>query len=208
MICPLCSSTDLALFDRDKLRSFFQCKHCSLVFVPRSELIPADQEKKRYEAHENDDTDPGYRQYLTKIAQAISNKLKPGMKGLDFGSGRTKLLADLLAGFAVDSYDVFFYPDESLKQKTFDFIILSEVIEHLRDPDAEMVLMKKMIRPGGMLFVKTKLLPEKNFSNWFYKRDITHVQFFSEASFEILSKKYGFSTAEKIGEDLFLFRNH
>lgn len=207
MICPLCSSTETELFDRDKFRSFHQCRHCSLVFVPRTELISLDQEKKRYEAHENDEEDPGYRSYLAKVAQSISKNLSQGMKGLDFGSGRTKLLAHLIGG-DIDSYDVFFHPDESLKQKTYDFIILSEVIEHLREPALELQNLKKMLNPNGILFVKTKLLPSEDFSNWFYKRDITHVQFFSSITFNFLSGKYGFRTAEKIGDDLFLFRNH
>lgn len=207
MICPLCSSTEADLYDRDKFRSFYQCKACSLVFVPRSELISPDQEKNRYEAHENNEEDPGYRSYLAKVADSISKNLSTGMKGLDFGSGRTKLLAELIGG-EIDSYDVFFHPDEGLKLKTYDFIILSEVIEHLREPALEIQNLKKMLNRNGILFVKTKILPAKDFSSWFYKRDITHVQFFSENSFKFLCEKYGFSTAEKIGEDLFLFRNH
>lgn len=207
MFCPLCSSTESVLFDQDKFRSFYQCRHCSLVFVPRNELISASDEKARYETHKNDEGDPAYHAYLSKIAEAVSRNLTPGMKGLDFGSGRTKLLARLISD-DVDSYDVFFHPHEALKQKTYDFIIMSEVIEHLRDLSDELQVINKMLRSDGLLFVKTKLLPENNFSSWFYKRDITHVQFFSEASFKFLSEKYGFSTGEKIGEDLFMFRNH
>jgi SAM-dependent methyltransferase len=208
MICPLCGSVQSELFDKDKTRSFYQCGNCSLVFVPRDELITPDAEKHRYDAHENDETSSGYRDYLSGIAAQLQKYLKNGMTGLDFGSGRTKLLAELLSSeHVVDSYDVYFHPDLSFLNKKYDFIILSEVIEHLRDPVSELKKLKSILKPDGILFVKTKLVPEKSFSTWFYKRDITHVQFFSDDSFRHLSKKFGFEEASMIGEDLFLFRN-
>lgn len=210
MICPLCLGKDPELYDKDKERSFFQCPHCGLVFVPRSDLISLHTEKERYEAHDNASDNSGYVNYLTKIADSIDRKLKPNSFGLDFGSGKTTVLEEILEnrGHELISYDVFFHPDEGYKKKQYDFIIMSEVIEHLRDPREEMISLKKLLKDDGMLFIKTKFLPEKNFSTWFYKRDITHVQFFSWKSFKTLSELLELEPSEEVGEDLYLLRNN
>lgn len=210
MNCPLCSHHEASLFDKDKKRSFYQCLSCHLVYVPRNELISPAQEKDRYGAHENNEESEGYIHYLSKIAGSIHGHLKPASTGLDFGSGKTTLLEKLLEekGHDVTSYDVFFHPDVLFKEKKYDFIILSEVIEHLRDPYLELTTLKSLLKEDGLLFIKTKLLPEQNFSNWFYKRDMTHVQFFSMKSFRWISVQMKFHEALSVGEDLFLFRNN
>jgi hypothetical protein len=202
MICPLCLHPDSAVIDQDKHRSFHQCSFCNLIFVPRDSLITEADEKKRYDAHENDENDSGYSDYLKDIAGSIQKYISPSETGLDFGSGRTKLLAKHLEPNLVLSFDIYFHPDFELLSKEFDFVILSEVIEHLRDPRSEML---KLASLGKKFFIKTKWYPETGFSGWFYKRDITHVQFFHEKSFQELAKICGFKDFQKIGNDLYLF---
>lgn len=210
MNCPLCSQNDSTLFDQDKQRSFYQCPHCTLVFVPRSDLVSLSAEKERYDAHENDSDSEGYLKYLTGIADSIHQHLPAKSIGLDFGSGKTTLLEKILEekGHSVLSYDVFFHPEVPYAENKYDFIILSEVIEHLRDPFQEMAKLTELLQKDGKIFIKTKLLPEKGFSSWFYKRDITHVQFFSPEAFNHLARSLNLHEAEVIGADLFLFRNN
>ena len=180
-----------------------------MVFVPRAELIPVEHEKSRYDAHESD---PGYKAYLSKISDPMCSYLKSNSFGLDFGCGKTKLLAKLLEvkSHTVESYDVYFHPDKNLLEQQYDFVVMSEVIEHLRSPREELTQVISLLRPGGLLFIKTKILPEHKslFSNWYYKRDITHVQFFSECAFGELSRIFNLSKCELIGQDLYLFRNN
>jgi SAM-dependent methyltransferase len=204
MICPLCTSSSQDLYHRDKTRSYFKCSTCELVFVPRDELISPDQEKARYESHENSEDDSGYREYLGKIAASIIPHLEEKDAGLDFGSGKTKLLAELLKPHHVESYDIFFHPANDLLEKTYQFIIMSEVIEHLREPHIVLEKLKSLLTPAGKLFIKTKFYPDQQkFADWFYKRDITHVQFFNEHSFKQITQ-----SCEQIGEDLWLLRNN
>lgn len=192
-MCPLCGSSS-ELYHQDKQRSYQQCESCELVFVPRSELVTSEAEKSRYDAHE---TDNYYQTYLSTIAAAIMPHRKTHEHGLDFGCGKTTALGDIIGN--VESYDLFYRPDQSLLTKKYDFIILSEVIEHLRDPKQTMDELKKL---APKFFIKTKLLPEKSkFADWFYKRDVTHIQFFNESSFNAL----GFREWKKIGEDIYLF---
>lgn len=208
MACPLCLSESSQLYDHDKFRNYYKCGSCTLVFVDRSDLVGLNVEKERYEAHENSDDNGGYRTYLGRISDQIRPYLSSDQTGLDFGSGKTTILSELLKPFHVSSYDIFFFPDRSVLERSYDFIILSEVIEHLRDPLSIMKGLKQSLKPNGQFFIKTKFYPnsQKDFGNWFYKRDITHVQFFSDKSFNVLAKTLSMSRAIPLGEDLFILQ--
>lgn len=208
MICPVCQNKDSEHFDQDKFRNYLKCSGCDLIFVPRTSLVSPEAEKERYSAHEND-INQGYSEYLNKIVVAAKPFLKRKSVGLDFGCGKTHLLADLFQKheFQVSSYDLFFHPDEDLLQHQYDFIILSEVIEHLRKPREELLKLKNLLKPDGQIFIKTKFQPvlASEFSKWFYKRDSTHVQFFNETSFREVAHILECLSFKCIGEDLFLF---
>lgn len=187
MKCPLCESSDLRLWSEDKLRSYHYCNRCTLIFVPRYQLILETEEFERYKEHESDE---GYRSYLGAIVTGALPFLPKGSRGLDFGCGQTKLLGEIFleGGLEVESFDLFFHPLD-LAGKKYDFIILSEVIEHLREPLIELQRIRELLAEGGQLFVKTRIYPtrQEEFSSWFYKRDVTHIQFFSEGSFKKLA---------------------
>ncbi len=206
--CPLCLNKNTQDYARDPSRDFSLCSICSLIFVPRSQLISSSDEKKRYDFHQNDESDEFYRKYLNLIAESILPTLSEGEVGLDFGCGRTTLMSDLFKkkNFAVDSYDLYYFPDLTIWSKKFNFIILSEVIEHLRYPMEEMKKLRDLLLPEGKIFIKTKLHPgdKSFFDNWFYKRDITHVQFFSEDSLRYLAKELSMSGPKILSEDLFV----
>jgi hypothetical protein len=210
--CPLCFSSHHEVFDVDRFRTYLLCKDCALVFVPREELISGDLEKKRYESHHNSENNLEYKKYLQKTANHMASFLKKGTLGLDFGCGKTRILEEYLEkdGLDVLSYDLFFYPDVSVFEQKFHFIVLSEVIEHLRKPSEEMRKLTSLLDEDGLIFIKTKLRPQKavEFKDWFYKRDMTHIQFFSESSFEKLSMAFNLTRAMQIDHDLFLFRKN
>jgi SAM-dependent methyltransferase len=202
--CPACHHHLAHEFSRDLLRSYLECESCSLVYVPRDLLVSGADEKKRYEAHENNECDPKYRSYLMNLVELIVPDLKLGDQGLDFGSGKSTLLSSLFKehGFQVNSYDLYFHPSSEMLEEKYDFIILSEVIEHLRDPLQCMNQLKSLLKPSGKFFIKTKFCPadKASFDNWFYKRDITHVQFFNDSSFEKLLGPF-----TKLGEDVYRY---
>jgi SAM-dependent methyltransferase len=209
MNCPLCLSSESQIYDHDKLRSYYQCKHCSLIYVPRDFLISPDAEKERYDSHKNDEDDSGYINYLNNISQTIKKYLSSEpQSGLDFGCGKTTMLAKLLNPHEVKSYDLYFHPRDELLNAKYDFIVLSEVIEHLRDPRSVMLKLKSLLKKRGQIFIKTKLSPKEpvEFSTWFYKRDITHIQFFNQQSLDVLSQICELQKSQEISEDLFLFK--
>lgn len=211
MKCPLCSHPQGRIYFTDQRNQYYQCQKCSLVFLSREDLLSFEDEKRRYEKHDNSQDNLEYIAYLDRIAQVIAQNLNHKMNGLDFGCGPTKLLEQIFKrkGFYLESFDPFFFPEISESFKTYDFLILSEVIEHFRKPNAELSLIKRLLKPQGLLFVKTKCLPlEKHFKDWSYRRDPTHVQFFSAPSFDFISNHFEFSRFHELGNDIYLFRNN
>lgn len=211
MNCPICLSSQNTKYDEDKFRSYFLCLECSLVFVPREKILSFSDEAQRYEAHENDEADDSYRKYLSETAEAAISRLAPGAQGLDFGSGKTTLMAKIFKsfGFSVDTYDLYFHPKEEIWNKKYDFIVLSEVIEHLKDPREVMQKLCGLLNPRGQFFIKTKLYPPDpfTFTTWFYKRDQTHVQFFDYNSLCKLGEFLNMKGPEKLpAPDLFGFK--
>lgn len=207
--CPVCGSHSSQEIDRDKFRSFEQCGECELIYVPRAALISPTEEHQRYQHHQNLDGDEGYRIYLSEIQKSCSALLKPGMQGLDFGCGATTMLAELFTqrNFPTISYDLYFYPEIQYQNRTYDFIILSEVLEHLREPMTVMRQLSGLLNAGGKIFVKTKFQPRLDqFKNWFYKRDITHVQFFNDKSFTKMADELGLNFDGIIGQDLYVLK--
>lgn len=216
MSCPLCESLSATRYSEDKFRQYLLCGNCTLVYVPRDSILPFREEADRYEAHQNDDGEPDYVAYLTRIVDGIRPRLpkpkflfsKP-LRGLDFGCGKTTLLEKLFSAHdvEVDSYDLYFHPNESVWNRKYDFIVLSEVIEHLSDPRGVMLRLSKVLKGSGKFFIKTKPYPADPavFDQWFYKRDMTHVQFFNHESLSQLAKLLKMAGPHKLGDDIFEF---
>lgn len=205
--CPICLSSSTTDYTVDQFRTYRICLDCQLIYVPRSELISSEDEKKRYDSHQNSTQDETYRKYLTVIADLILPQLQAGARGLDFGCGSSTLMADIFKhqGFSVDSYDLYYHPREKIWDQTYDFIILSEVIEHLREPLSTMLALKSRLNPQGSFFIKTALAPDSKdqFDKWFYKRDSTHIQFFQPKSLEKLLSQLEMNSLKVLAKDLF-----
>ena len=113
----------------------------------------------------------------------------------DFGCGHGPVLAHLLKekGFSVDTYDPYFAPEKVYEHKNYDLITSTEVIEHLRDPMCELRLMKEHLKPGGLLSVMTLFHPddEKEFLEWYYKREVTHIAFYTPLTMQHIANILG-----------------
>ena len=191
MGCPLCGQSDTALFHEDRVRHYFRCHACNLVFVPPESHLAADEERRRYDLHENDPADPAYCAFLGRLVEPLIPLLPPGASGLDYGSGPGPALWAMMreAGFEMALYDPIYAPDEEALAWRYDFITCTETVEHFRDPATEWRRMAKLLRPGGLIGVMTQTLDGvADFSSWHYMRDETHVCFYSRASFGWIAK--------------------
>lgn len=193
MNCPLCACPKLNLFFADKRRSYLRCSRCYLVMVPPEFHLSPDDEKAEYDKHENDPADLGYRRFLSRCLDPLLSRLKPGTKGLDFGCGPGPAISVMAGerGFQVDNYDPFYADDKAVFKRTYDFITLTEVIEHVADAKALLTRLDGLLKPGGILAVMTKrVLDVDAFSRWHYKNDPTHICFYSEECFHWVAEQW------------------
>ena len=200
--CPLCGGgvTEVRWRLDEKRtgpREYARCPTCLLVFLLPAFLPTPAQERARYDQHDNNPDDAGYRKHLARLADPLSARLPRGAKVLDFGAGptpggaATSGLARLLEerDLVVRRYDPFYAPDESALAEEYDGIACSETVEHLHRPRREFELLDGVLRPGGVLGVMTTFLNRENeFDKWHYRFDPTHVSFYRVATFEWISK--------------------
>ncbi len=206
--CPLCRAETEDSFFRDKSRDYFRCTECCLVFVPPDQFLPAEEEKSRYDLHENHPADPGYRKFLSRICVPVLERLAAGSCGLDFGSGPGPTLSVMFeeAGHTVSLYDRYYANDPSVLEKQYDFITATEVLEHLHAPREELDRLWSCLRPGGILGVMTRLAPDtRSFPQWHYIRDLTHVCFFSCETLEWVAARWK-ADLDLVAEDAAIFR--
>lgn len=194
MYCKLCESPKAFSLGSNGSREFIKCPDCDLVFVsPEAWLSPQD-EKARYEHHENRADNPDYVRYLTGISHEIDRISILNPKILDFGSGKEYVLTRVLQsrGMNCAAYDPTY--DLGLENLTsrFDIIILCETIEHLRDLGEELQLLRKLCKPEGYIFIRTRLVPRDcDILKWWYAIDTTHILFFNETTLGILASIMG-----------------
>jgi len=205
--CPLCQASDGELFYQDS-RDYFRCSICSLVFLPPRQFLPPEQEKAVYDLHENSADDPGYRRFLRRLFEPVSQLLAPNSTGLDFGSGPGPTLSVMFeeAGHTMRIYDPYYAPDAEWLQQQYDFITASEVVEHLHQPREEIDRLWSCLKPNGVFGIMTKrVLDRYAFSRWHYKNDSTHVCFFSTETFMWLADYWG-AELTVVGKDVVVFR--
>jgi len=176
------------------------------VFVPPAWQLDAGQEKALYDLHQNRPEDAGYRRFLSRAVDPLLAWLakRDHCEGLDFGGGPRSAVATMLAerGQPCKVYDPFYHPDASLLQRDWDFIISTEVFEHLRQPGVEIARLVRRLRPAGVLVVMTKRVRDlAAFKNWHYTLDPTHILFFSDATFGVIAETHQLRL-EIIGPDV------
>ncbi len=185
--CPLCSSKSTVKFEEDRMREYFQCGNCNLIFVPSKYYMSSDDEKTRYDEHKNNPKDTGYTEFLMSIFDPVNNLIALHSKGLDFGSGPGPILSNFFrnAGHSMEDYDLYYANKPELFDNEYEFITATEVIEHTFNPMMEIERLWSCLKPDGVLGIMTNLYTENiHFKSWYYKNDKTHICFFTKETFE------------------------
>lgn len=193
--CSLCGIQG-TIFREIKSRIYYHCPNCKSIYMDPKNYLAPQQEKERYEQHNNDVNDPGYQQFVSPIVKAVQKDYRPGAIGLDYGCGTAPVITKLLKdeGYELNLYDPFFanYP-ENLKMK-YDYIVCCEVMEHFHSPREEFHKLRSLLKPRGTLYMKTSIYGDHiNFDAWYYKNDPTHVFFYSKETLEWIQQHFQFS---------------
>lgn len=206
-ICPLCHGADLVVYHHDKKRRYHQCQTCQLVSVPAEYYLSAEAEKAEYDKHENHPHDLGYQTFLNRTLEPLLSRVSPLAVGLDFGCGEGKALS-LMAkarGYRIENYDLYYANHPETLARQYDFITLTEVIEHVSNAADLLAQLDSLLKPKGILAVMTKRVQNQTaFASWHYKNDPTHINFYAEATFQWLAQHYGWRL-EIIDKDVVFF---
>lgn len=193
--CPLCHQAGtfyLAFRNLD----YYQCHTCSGVFMDPACYLSLEAEKARYEEHNNDSSDVRYQAFVRPLVNAIIEDYPTTSTGLDYGCGTGPVINKLLTdkAFTVYLYDPFFQPLKENLNRSYDYIVACEVIEHFHTPDREFQRLKDLLHEKGTLYLKTALMDEvPSFLDWYYKNDPTHVFFYHSKTLEWIKKTYHFN---------------
>ncbi len=207
MNCKVCGSEDITLYVRNKKREFLRCSLCELVFVPEKFFLTIAQERTRYELHDNSIENKGYTDFLDKVVAIITERFPVDSTILDFGSGAGAVLGTLLhkKRYSCESYDPLFNIQCNDGAKTYDIIVICEVIEHLRLLQDDLAFIKKRLKPHGTVIIRTQLYPDaENFLKWWYIQDLTHINFFSPITIDFVASQLNRTVSSTAEKDIFL----
>ncbi|MDB2562728.1 class I SAM-dependent methyltransferase [Sulfurimonas sp.] len=205
--CPLCSSVSKVSFEIED--TYYKCETCHGIFVDENTRPNRVEEKKRYELHDDDTSDNGYRKFVHPITSSIMNDFDEDALGLDFGAGTSAIISVVLKEqrYNIKNYDPYFHIHPELLEKKYDYISSCEVIEHFYNPHKEFTLLKSMLGSNSKLYLMTEVYSEGiNFASWYYKNDPTHVFFYSKETFEWIKNRFKFKSVS-IEKRLIVFEN-
>ena len=191
--CPLCSD-DLhqTVYHRNKKRTYNHCGVCDLVWVPEEFWLSSSEEKNIYDLHQNSSDDLNYQRFLSRTVTPLLNKISLGDKGLDFGSGPSSTISYMLAQHNIhqSNYDLYYFNDAKLLEKKYNFITMTEVIEHIANQKDLIALLDTLLEPNATLAIMTKRVDNQSaFSKWHYINDATHICFYSLKTFQWVAEK-------------------
>ena len=152
--------------------------------------------------------DPRYLEFLDRLATPLAERLAAGARGLDYGSGPAPGMAALFErhGFRVTSWDPLFPSDTSALSGAYDFVTCSEVLEHIPQPNDALDRMASLLPRGGWIGIMTQFRrDEADFARWWYRRDPTHVCFYSEQTMRWIGARRGWAV-EVPAANVSLFR--
>lgn len=196
MECKICNSSTLLIEDTQFKTIYHHCQNCEFIFLDEKFFVCSEEEKKQYDFHKNTLENEGYvnmfRDFLQKAGVSDNKNIKTA---LDYGSGPGPVLAHVLENelnLEVDVYDPYFSPKKVFENKTYDLITSTEVFEHFQNPLHEIQKLKGLLKKGGTLAIMTMFHynDQEHFLKWWYRRDTTHIGFYSPKTFEAIASQF------------------
>ncbi len=206
--CRLCRSEDEPIFVKGPdARHYYFCAQCHMVHVREEDLPDQQTERNRYLTHQNGIQFEGYVNFLKRAIDPALEFIPKEWTGLDYGCGPAPTLSKLLKreGYTCEDYDPFFVVHAL--DKKFGFIFATEVFEHFFDPFKEIKRIESLLDEGGILAIMTERWQDtRQFADWCYARDNSHVCFYHTRTFAYICETFGFKTLYDDGQRVIILR--
>lgn len=191
MRCHICDEPTMMFMDEKAQMLYYHCSACEYIFKHPSVYQDVADQKARYDLHENEEGNEGYRAYFQRFLDFVLPLVQSPENALDFGCGESSLLASMLEekGIACDHYDPIYHPDGLSEDTKYDLIVSTEVFEHLHQPREVFEDLIERLNVGGYLAIQTEFHPNEMgaFMHWYYTQDPTHIVFFRAKTFDVLA---------------------
>lgn len=195
MFCKICNTLTEAISDISLKKTYHFCHTCDAIALDSSDYLLPAKEHALYNNHHNSLENEGYVAMFENFLDFFWDNLTCKEESLDFGSGPTPVLSYLLErrGVRVDCYDKFYQPKPCYENKLYDFITSTEVFEHLENPLETLQLLSSHLKPHGTLALMTLFHSndKAHFLQWWYRRDPTHIIFYTPKTLEMMAEKCG-----------------
>jgi len=194
MFCKICNEKTYDLYDAQFKITYYRCKACDFIYQDPKSHMPQALEKVEYDRHNNSIEDEAYVNMFKKFQEAFEVYIE-GKVTLEYGSGPEPVFTQVLRrdGYDVTPYDPYYLNDKNFKNKKYDLITSTEVFEHFSEPMKEIKLLDSLLKCGGVLAIMTQFPKEDDhFLDWWYRRDPTHISFYSVKSFEYICKAFNY----------------
>ncbi len=195
--CKICGSKTRKFYDKQFDTDYFYCLECEFIFRDRAKIVSAEREKQKYDEHNNSYENEGYvNMFRDFLDSAVVPFILKGRDGLDFGSGPEPVLSQVLTreyNYNMKIYDLYYYKDDSYKNNKYDLLTCTEVVEHLKEPLEYFFHFKSLVKKGGIIGIMTLFHPKDDdkFCDWFYRRDVTHISFFTKKTMQKIADIVG-----------------
>ena len=194
--CKICNEKTIKIYDSQFQNIYYYCKNCDFISLDEQFIVSNEREKTLYNFHNNSMDNIGY---VNMLKDFIEKFIKPyvggNAKALDFGCGPGPVLAELLKtnDIKTDIYDPYFFPEKIFINKKYNLISCTEVFEHFKDPIDNFKLLDDLIIKNGILALTTLFHPGmEEFTNWWYRRDATHISFYTLNTFKYIADFYNY----------------
>ena len=231
--CPLCGGQKSPVFAVEWSLNIVRCSDCGLSYInPRVK-----ESQKHYQIVDDEFIQEKYGDIISgkKLHTRDKNytehvrilkKYKPEGKLLDIGSGfgwflnkaktggwelqgvepSAPLAGQARKNFGLDITNSYLAPD-TFPENTFDIVTIIDVIEHIPNPNDYLPIVRNILKPDGVLMIKTPNISWNNFKYLVLRKILKrenfdvydpreHIIQYSRESLKLLLERNGFSSID------------